>query len=584
MLMRAYRLSYRQEGRTGRLSQSGLLDLMGQVDEKYSEMHGHSTVARWESGSTLPSRERIEVFGQALNLSPAEVEGLMRLAGFEAGDEQRTGRPRMLEEPTAPVGDDPVDASEEDGPEQVVELGWDEFTSYSKESTRFVFSRFLLPASCVAGAGLILALFGWNATWMVTLYVFIAIGLVLAQVLGKVIPSNDSLGPYSASVFILLSIPLFQAAFTRMDPYGFFTIGSLTNTPLPYLLALLANLTMALAAGLLFGFLRRWQHSTHHGGKGLSYRSAAWTTGLPLLLVLACTVSFISSGVLVYLLSVMPVLAGLFTALVVFREQDAVISDRDGKYLMWAGAALAVVLFAFHGAGILAYHVFPGLISLPNGGLFISWDIDYSALGYPPSELGDRLRLGALWASLASLGYMVVAVAGYLALTVSRQGKEGSVGPPTAVRVSLMLLIGIGGVSLWGNSYMTAQLPDFDAKTEDVWLVPAAVSAENSAEIRARFRNRSSLSGPHGGVATFDVSLVVQPPTGPVVRHHVDNQPFPYNRVWTFAAEHVFDQSGTYTIHAEIYDVEGLENNWDPLHRFDIRSETFTVLEPNGHR
>ena len=54
---------------------------MGRVDERYSELHSHSTVARWESGTTRPTRDRIEVFGQALNLSPAEIEGLMRLAG-----------------------------------------------------------------------------------------------------------------------------------------------------------------------------------------------------------------------------------------------------------------------------------------------------------------------------------------------------------------------------------------------------------------------------------------------------------------------------------------------------------------------
>ena len=58
-MMRAYRLSFRTEGRTGRLSQSGLLDLMGQVDEKYWELHGHSTVARWESGD-YTSNERAD--------------------------------------------------------------------------------------------------------------------------------------------------------------------------------------------------------------------------------------------------------------------------------------------------------------------------------------------------------------------------------------------------------------------------------------------------------------------------------------------------------------------------------------------
>ena len=84
--MRAYRQAFRIRGRAGRLSQTGLLDLMGQVDEKYSELHGHSTVARWESGTTNPSRDRIEVFGKVLNLSHAEVEGLMRLAGLELND------------------------------------------------------------------------------------------------------------------------------------------------------------------------------------------------------------------------------------------------------------------------------------------------------------------------------------------------------------------------------------------------------------------------------------------------------------------------------------------------------------------
>ena len=97
MLMRAYRRSYRMQGRDGRLSQSGLLDLMGRVDERYSELHGHSTVARWESGTTRPTRDRIEVFGQALNLSPAVIEGLMRLAGFKRESAYPT-RTQRLEE------------------------------------------------------------------------------------------------------------------------------------------------------------------------------------------------------------------------------------------------------------------------------------------------------------------------------------------------------------------------------------------------------------------------------------------------------------------------------------------------------
>ena len=82
MLMQAYGRAFTPRGGSDRLSQEGLLKLMGQVDPIYLERYNHSTVARWESGATCPTRKRLKVFGQALNLSEAEVEGLIRLAGL----------------------------------------------------------------------------------------------------------------------------------------------------------------------------------------------------------------------------------------------------------------------------------------------------------------------------------------------------------------------------------------------------------------------------------------------------------------------------------------------------------------------
>ena len=487
----------------------------------------------------------------------------MRVAGFDLDEEQRTGRPQRLQEAVDTAGDESLGASEDEQPE-VLDWNWDESTSYTRKSTKFVLSRLLLPASYITGAGLVLALLGWNYTWMLTLYVFLAIGLVLVQALMR-IPSNDFRDLYFASVFILLSIPLFQAPFLRMDPYGFFTIGNLTNTPVPYLLALLVNLIMALVAGLLFDLLQRWRYSTHRDGEKQPFRRVAWGTVPPLLFVFVCGLGISSIGVLIYLLSMLPVLAGVLTALLVLREQNATLSDRDRKILLWAGAALTVILVSLNGAAIVAGHLLPGLLSLPEGGLFNSWNIDYSALEYPPRELGDRLRLGALWTSLASLAYMVVAVAVYLVSSVSLRSNEALRIPAVAVSGSLILSIGIGGLVLSGSSLVTSPPPDFHAQAEDVWLVPSAVSVEDSAEIKARFRNRSSLRGPHRGVATFDLSIVVQPPTGPEVRHQVDNQPFSYNQDWILTTEHVFDQVGTYTIHAETYSVHGREKGMECL-------------------
>ena len=127
-------------------------------------MHGRSTVARWESGTTLPTRERVEVYGEALNLSPAEKEGLIRLAGFDLDDKQRTGRSQALEEPIDTVVEESLGGSQDDGSEDIVGWSEDESTSYTGESTRFVLLRFLLPASYITGAGLVMAWFGWNST------------------------------------------------------------------------------------------------------------------------------------------------------------------------------------------------------------------------------------------------------------------------------------------------------------------------------------------------------------------------------------------------------------------------------------
>ena len=69
------------DGRYG-LTQAGLLRRMSEVNSQYAERYSHVTVSRWESGSTLPTVERLQDFGNALNLASVEVEGLMILAGF----------------------------------------------------------------------------------------------------------------------------------------------------------------------------------------------------------------------------------------------------------------------------------------------------------------------------------------------------------------------------------------------------------------------------------------------------------------------------------------------------------------------
>ena len=60
MLMRAYRRSYRMQGRDGRLSQSGLLDLMGRWMRAYQLSNQHQKLRySWEVELDNPVNDRL---------------------------------------------------------------------------------------------------------------------------------------------------------------------------------------------------------------------------------------------------------------------------------------------------------------------------------------------------------------------------------------------------------------------------------------------------------------------------------------------------------------------------------------------
>ena len=90
-LMKTYRESFEKEdGRVG-LSQTELLHRMGEINPQYKSIRSHGTVSRWETGESIPTTERIETYGRALNLSELEIDGLILLAGLSPGfQESRT--------------------------------------------------------------------------------------------------------------------------------------------------------------------------------------------------------------------------------------------------------------------------------------------------------------------------------------------------------------------------------------------------------------------------------------------------------------------------------------------------------------
>ena len=436
MLMRAYRHAFPTEDRARRLSQDGLLGLMGQVDPKYSERHDHSTVARWESGATRPTVERIGVFGQALNLSPTEIDGLIRLAGLEPDAAGLAGETRSLAEPANTDAGASVDTLEHPGPEEVpTAAGGNDSPSYARYVMRYAFSRFLLPGSCVALVGYFLASLGWNSTFMLAVYVGVAMCLLTAQGFLRLRRADDLGELLFVTVFFQLSIPLLHAPLTRMDAYGLYSIGDFAGTSIPFTLSLIANLLVAMVTGLIFNFLWRWQYSGPAGRKS-AYSRAAWIVLPPIAFVYAYLLAFSNVGFWIVGLGLFTLLAGVFTTLVVLRDKDVSIGEWDRKFLLSTAVMVTIVLSALGVAAILATYLQPSLYAMSDQGLFYSWDIDFDALGYPEDEFFERSRLAVAWASLTTLAYMVIVIGGKLIVTIYRlDGGDSSI-PASATAVA----------------------------------------------------------------------------------------------------------------------------------------------------
>ena len=154
------------------------------------------------------------------------------------------------------------------------------------------------------------------------------------------------------------------------------------------------------------------------------------------------------------------------------------------------------------------------------------------------------------------------------------------------IAIALGLLVGTGRMTFSGDSFVfglenkSPVQGDFGAEVQDVWVSPSTVYTGESADIKARFKNLSSSSGPYGGKATFDVTISVITPSGSEIRFLWNNEEFAYNQVETYQRpQHKFDQAGTYTINAEVYSNQGEENGWASYDRFASLTETFIITK-----
>lgn len=416
--MRAYRTSYSAEGSPRGLTQEGLLERMGSVDSEYAERYSHATVSRWESGGTRPTVQRLKVFGKALELSQTDVAGLILLAGLA---------PDFQTALSLVSGSDRAEATgigaKRSGVSVPTVLSAPADRSVLSIAVRFWLFR-VLPLGAFIAAAYAFSLIGWQITWMPAAYVAIVIAIVLAQ--GLLLPDRDA--PlrefFWVSLFFLLTTPLLQFSPIGMDHYGFYRIGDAAGTHLPFMLALLFNLFIAAAAGLMFHVQWMRQYSGDNG-RGSALQRAVWVVMPPVVLVYAVVAVLTNISVSIQLAVLLPAVGAMFIALVVLRDSDFSPSGRDRLYLLTAASAVALVATTVGTIVVVLIYLSPDFPTvLPDHNLLRSWVIDFSELGFSREEALDRLNLGYMRHAILALVYLSLVVGGSVIAGIYRIGGD----------------------------------------------------------------------------------------------------------------------------------------------------------------
>ena len=433
LLMRSYRESFSPEGGRRGLTQEALLERMGAVDSDYAERYSHATISRWESGGTRPTLQRLKVFGKALDLSRTEIAGLVLLAGLAPDFRTALGQVSGRHGNWANRNVAARDRGSVPGVAGIAgALETESRPSVRRAAFRFGLLRVLPLGVCMVG-GYALSIYGWNNAWMPTAYVAFALGIVLAQ--GFLLPARGTglREFFWVSLFFLLTTPLLQFASIHMDHYNFHMIGDLAGTQMPYMLALLTNLVIAGGAGLMFQLLWRWQYSGDRGESSALRRAAS--VALPPVISVYVIVAIITNiSVSIQLAVLLPVVAAVFTALLILRDPTCNPSERDRLFLLSTTSVLAMISATLGIVAILAIYLSPDMPSvLADHNLLRSWEIDLAALGFTREEALNQMNVGYLWHAIWAFSYMFFVVGGKLIVAVYRiEGSQQRHGPGAA--------------------------------------------------------------------------------------------------------------------------------------------------------
>ena len=427
ILMRHYRTSFPvEDGQTG-LTMEAVLERMSRINQRY-EGSAPSTLSRWESGQVMPRKARLQEFGAALNLSQAEIDGLIALAGI---DERDPPDPAHDTEIALASHEDASVSTSGSGPVSGRADTWSEpgVRPFLIETMKTGFLQFLLPGLAIAGAGYLLSSLGITTAWILIPYIGVAMGLVVLQGFLRKRRTDSLRDLLFVSLFVVLSAPLMQIPFVHTDHYGLYMLAGPDDGAKLILIALSGCLSMALIASLAFDLLWRWQYSGR--GARQAHHRAVWVVSPPIAFVYLCILLLGPLGAWIEYLFILGVLAGVFITLLLLKDPTVRLSVWDQRFLLWSASMTILVLIAVAGATILVTYSELSMLTTKGHSLLHSWEADYRAWGYSDTEWEDRTAVGFVWNAVAVVAYMVIVIGGNLISAIYRLDTTDA-GTPTA--------------------------------------------------------------------------------------------------------------------------------------------------------
>ncbi len=282
--IRSYREEMRHNGR--RLSQEGLLNLMAAEGEEFVADLDRSTLSRWETGARMAPREFLEALGRVCDIPQDVMDRIMSLAGYDAPENQMEQDSTLA---TAREIESKVESIQQDVRSLVDSVGKSELDLDAVAVAKSTLRKAAPPGVLVVVVGFLLNAMGLNGTLPLLVYVLAVLSLVLGQgVLRWVrrdrnLPERDHVVDlFFISLFFTMNVSLLISALTKSDHFGFHTFAAFTNTPVTFLLTMLAHLAVSLAGSVMFSL--SWSRQYGPKGSRSALSRALWTTLPPLLL------------------------------------------------------------------------------------------------------------------------------------------------------------------------------------------------------------------------------------------------------------------------------------------------------------